>query len=1334
MPRRTDIKTILIIGSGPIVIGQGCEFDYSGVQACRAIREEGYRVVLINSNPATIMTDPEFADATYIEPITPETVEKILKYEKEKGTPIDALLPTLGGQTGLNTGMACFDKGILEKYGVKMIGANRDAIWRGEDRQRFKELMIEIGLKVPRSGVVHNMDEARKVLEEIGLPLIIRPAFTLGGTGGGIAYNREEFETIVQRGIDASPYSEVLIEQSVIGYKEYEMEVMRDRNDNVVIICSIENLDPMGVHTGDSITVAPIQTLTDKEYQRMRDASIAVIRAVGVETGGSNIQFGINPDNGEMVVIEMNPRVSRSSALASKATGYPIAKLAAKLAVGYTLDELANDITSVKLKVIDPGKPSAPGVQGSANAGDEKKGREPFSSPSSLATSNQQLATLSYSSYTSACFEPTIDYCVIKIPRWTFEKFPDADETLTTQMKSVGEAMAIGRTFKEALQKGIRSMEVKRFGFGLDRYDKWLNNQRITGAPPVSQQPSGAKSPSEPNNQHGRGARDTVLPASARASTDGPDNSDKTTQGESTDHEWPIPEAKLRRKLAVPSQGRLYYLRYALKMGWSLEQIYDLTKIDKWFLAQMKELVDFETILVQSADDAFQVIRHGSIPEDFLWVLMRAKELGYSDVQLATVWGVNAIEVRACRKKYNLSPVYKLVDTCAAEFEASTPYYYSTYETPFVQISDEATERQSDEGSTQAASPSSPSVASSLRRSVASYITEDEIRLTDRPKVLIIGGGPNRIGQGIEFDYCCVQAAFAMRELGLESVMINSNPETVSTDYDTSDLLFFEPLTHEDVLNICERLNGGPFSRVGVPTHHDASESAHKSVGEYTHPANAPSKNLVKGVIVQFGGQTPLNLAKGLRDAGVPILGTSVESLDAAGDREQFRTLLQSLNLKQPENGIARDSIEARKIAADIGYPVLVRPSFVLGGRAMEIVYDEAQLNYYMTHAIESVAGGGTGADIKMENPILIDKFLDNATEVDVDCLADYDSEEGSGFGVQGSANAGEDKKGREPFSSSSSLATPPQHSPHAIIIGVMEHIEEAGIHSGDSACALPPYSLSPEIVIRLKEETRALAKALRVRGLMNVQYAIKDDEIYVIEVNPRASRTVPFVSKATGIPWAKIAAKVMAGKSLAELQITEQPDPAHISVKEVVFPFSKFPGVDIILGPEMRSTGEVMGIDVNFPLAYAKAQVAAGGALPTKGRIFISVNARDREGIIPVARSLAECGFEIIATEGSYQELKRNDIPATSIPKLSEGRPNIADFIKNGQVQLLINTPTRKGPQTDEGKIRAMAITHRVPIITTLTGARAAAAAIKEMQKGELTVRPLQAYFAATK
>ncbi|MEM6560452.1 MAG: carbamoyl-phosphate synthase large subunit, partial [Planctomycetota bacterium] len=858
MPKRTDLASILILGSGPIVIGQGCEFDYSGTQACRALKEEGYRVVLINSNPATIMTDPQFADATYVEPITVGTVEKVLRREKDNGTPVDAVLPTLGGQTGLNTAMAAFDAGVFEKFGVEMIGADRTAIFKGEDRQVFKDLMVEIGLKVPVSKVVHSLEEGEECLETIGLPLILRPAFTLGGTGGGIAYSASEFREILRGGLDASPVTEVLVEQSVLGWKEYELEVIRDKADNAIVICSIENIDPMGVHTGDSITVAPQQTLTDKEYQRMRDAALAVIRAVGVETGGSNIQFGVNPANGEQVVIEMNPRVSRSSALASKATGFPIAKIAAKLAVGYTLDELPNDITRK----------------------------------------------------TPACFEPSIDYVVVKFPRWTFEKFPETDETLTTQMKSVGEAMAIGRTFKEAFQKGIRSLEVKRFGYGLDKNDKWLKAEKSNEKEVTSNE-----------------------------------GEDRTVQGESAAGSFPIRDDVLTRKLRVPSQGRLYYVRYALKQGWSVDKIHELTKIDPWFLGQFEELVAMEKTLDAAAPAADPT-------RDQQLGLQRAKQLGYSDIQLQNTKLTGM----------KLDPVYKLVDTCAAEFEAETPYYYSTYETPFRCLTKDQGPRTKDQ-------------------------TDDEIRITDKPKVIIIGGGPNRIGQGIEFDYCCVQAAFAMRELGYESVMINSNPETVSTDYDTSDLLFFEPLTHEDVLNVCERVNGGPFQN----TKHET-----------------PNTGLVHGVIVQFGGQTPLNLADGLKEAGVPILGTSVDAIDRAGDRERFRDLLQELGLQQPANGIARSVEEARAIAKDIGYPVLVRPSFVLGGRAMEIVSDEDQLNYYMANAVEA-------ADDK---PILVDKFLDAATEVDVDLLADFDA----------------DGNGR------------------AVVAGVMEHIEEAGIHSGDSA------------------------------------------------------------------------------------------------------------------------------------------------------------------------------------------------------------------------------------------------------------------------------------------
>jgi carbamoyl-phosphate synthase large subunit len=1170
MPRRTNIRSILIIGSGPIVIGQGCEFDYSGVQACRALREEGYRIVLINSNPATIMTDPEFADATYIEPITPDAVQKVLALEKANGTPVDALLPTLGGQTGLNVGMACQDRGILEKFGVEMIGANREAIFKGEDRQAFKDLMLQIGLKVPRSGVAHNLEEARKILADIGLPAIIRPAFTLGGTGGGIAYNREEFDIIVRRGIDASPAKEVLIEQSVIGWKEYEMEVVRDRNDNCIVVCSIENIDAMGVHTGDSITVAPIQTLTDKEYQRMRDASFAVIRAVGVETGGSNIQFAVNPENGDMTVIEMNPRVSRSSALASKATGYPIAKIAAKLAVGYTLDELPNPITSRR--------------------GEGGK----------------------WELHTSACFEPSIDYVVIKIPRWTFEKFPDADETLTTQMKSVGEAMAIGRTFKEALQKGIRSMEVKRFGFGLDDNDHWLKAQRQN-------------------------------------------ESQKRPDGLS-DNAWPIAEETLRRKLSVPSQGRLYYVRYAFKMGWTIDQVHELTRIDPWFLAQMQELTDFEGTPAEAR-------KHWAMRKDnpsvFAKVLRSAKQYGYSDVQLSKIMGCSPLELRDAREQAGVNPVFKLVDTCAAEFEAATPYYYSTYETPFLSSELEPANTKG----TGASSSASPAC-------------EDEIRLTEKPKIVIIGGGPNRIGQGIEFDYCCVQAAFAMRELGIESVMINSNPETVSTDYDTSDLLFFEPLTFEDVLNVCERVNGRGFGRAESQRSKSASNNG------------ASRDGLVKGVMVQFGGQTPLNLARQLHEAGVPIVGTSIESLEAAGDREKFRALLQRLDLKQPANGIARNVEDARRIAREIGYPVLVRPSFVLGGRAMEIVSDEQQLDYYMNEAL--------GASTLSETPILIDNFLDNASECDVDCIADFDS-----------ASSG-----------------------RAIVIGVMEHIEEAGIHSGDSACVLPPYSFSKELVQELKRQAKLLAKELRVCGLMNVQFAVKDNQIFVIEVNPRASRTVPFVGKATGVPWAKVAAKLMAGSRLDELGFTSDlPDPKHVSVKEVVFPFSKFPGVDIILGPEMRSTGEVMGIDSNFPHAFAKAQLAAGTVLPTSGTVFISVNNSDKQAVVVIARSFEKLGFEIIATGGTFAVLDSAGIRCRRVPKLAEGRPNVRDLVKNGKLHLIINTPTKKGPTTDEGKIRALAVEHRVPIVTTLTGASAAAQAIEAMQKGTWNVKPLQSY-----
>ncbi len=1136
MPKRTDIKTILIIGSGPIVIGQGCEFDYSGTQACKALREEGYQVVLINSNPATIMTDPDMADRTYIEPITPEAVAKIIEQEKGGKYHIDALLPTLGGQTALNTACKLWDDGVLQKHKVEMIGANREVIYRAEDRKIFKDIVEGIGLKMPKAATANSLEEAWQILEQTGLPAIIRPAFTLGGTGGGIAYNREEFEDIIRKGLDASMTRQVLIDQSVLGWKEYELEVMRDKEDNAVIICSIENFDPMGVHTGDSITVAPAQTLSDREYQRMRDAALGIIRAVGVETGGCNIQFAIDPDKGDMVVVEMNPRVSRSSALASKATGFAIAKIAAKLAVGYTLWELPNDIT---------GK-------------------------------------------TVACFEPTIDYVVTKIPRWTFEKFPEADETLTTQMKSVGEAMSIGRTFKESLQKGIRSMEVKRFGFGFDNLDKWLAASRGTVTKP----------------------------------------GDETV-------EWPIGLDKLKRKLIVPSQGRLYYIRYALKMGWSVDDVHQLTNIDPWFLDQLKQLVDFESVLTK-----FKTLKE--LPND---TLLEAKRLGYSDAQLANLYlgkinPENILKVRAHRKAAGIEPVYKVVDTCAGEFEAVTPYYYSTYESP---------SRQPD----------------------GSMKCEDEVRVTNKKKVVILGGGPNRIGQGIEFDYCCVQAAYAADDLGYESVMINSNPETVSTDYDTSDLLFFEPLTLEDVLNICERLNGAPLGTPG---------------------------NL-HGVIVQFGGQTPLNLAHGLKAAGVPIIGTSVESIDLAEDRKLFAGLLKELGLKQPDNGIAMNVDEALAIAKRIGYPVLVRPSFVLGGRGMETVYDDDQLRHYIRIAM--------GASDIAGQPILIDDFLSEAIECDVDVIGDFKPYEKDQTGCI------------------------------ALVTGVMEHIEEAGIHSGDSACAVPPYSLPAPVVEKIKEHSRALARALKVRGLMNVQYAIKrpdpatgaGHEIYILEVNPRASRTVPFVSKATGLPWARIAAKVMTGKSLTELGITKEITPKHTSVKESVFPFSKFPGVDIILGPEMRSTGEVMGIDPGFPLAFAKSQMAAGTLLPTSGKVFLSVRDSDKPQVVEIARSLVKAGFQVVTTGGTYDYLKAQGIETTRINKISEGRPNAVDMIKNKELALILNTPTKKGIGSDEGKLRAAATRFGVPIITTTTGASAAVQAMEALKKG-WKVRALQDYF----
>ncbi len=1071
MPKRTDIQKILIIGAGPIVIGQACEFDYSGTQACKALREEGFEVVLVNSNPATIMTDPDMADRTYIEPITPAVVEQIIAAERP-----DAVLPTLGGQTGLNVGLALAESGVLEKYGCRLIGATAEVIRKAEDRDLFKQCMREIGLESARSGMAHNLDEARKVRDELGLPCVLRPSFTMGGSGGGIAYNRDEFDRMVAFGLELSPVHSILVEECLVGWKEYEMEVMRDCADNAVIVCSIENFDPMGVHTGDSITVAPAQTLTDKEYQRMRDASLAILRAIGVETGGSNVQFAVDPRTGRMIVIEMNPRVSRSSALASKATGFPIAKIAAKLAVGFRLDEIRNDIT-----------------------------RE-----------------------TPACFEPTIDYVVTKIPRWAFEKFPDANQVLTTQMKSVGEVMAIGRTFRESFQKALRGLEVGRFGLGCDKKDLWG-----TAAQPSADE--------------------------------------------------------IKAKLATPNADRVWYIRYALLAGLGIVEIQNLTGIDPWFLHNLAQLVELEGRLRAA----------GSLAGASDALVREAKRDGFSDHQLGYLWDATEDEVRRDRKRRGIVAVFKLVDTCAAEFEAVTPYYYSTYE------------------------------------------DEDESRVGERPRVVILGGGPNRIGQGIEFDYCCCQAAFALRADGYEVVMVNSNPETVSTDYDTSDRLFFEPLTVEDVRNVCERV--------------------------------APL-----GVIVQFGGQTPLNLARALEAAGVPIIGTSPDSIDLAEDRERFRLVIERLGLMQTPNATATHYEQARRIAERIGYPVVVRPSFVLGGRAMEIVYDESTLARYMAEAV----------DASPEHPVLIDKFLEDAIEVDVDAVSD---------GVR------------------------------TVVAGVMEHIEEAGIHSGDSACAIPPYSLSAEVVARLKAQTIALAGALGVRGLMNIQFAVKGGDIYVLEVNPRASRTVPFVSKATGMNLAKAAARVMVGQSLEEQGITADPVPGYVSVKESVFPFAKFPGVDIVLGPEMRSTGEVMGIDTDFAAAFAKSQVAASSRLPMEGNIFVSVAARDRKAIAPVAAKLAAMGYHLMCTAGTAAALAEVGITVATVRKIQEGRPNLLDHMANGAIALIVNTPSGKGARTDEGRIRAAAVGAGVPCITTVAGAKAAVAALERLRQGDLNVYALQ-------
>jgi carbamoyl-phosphate synthase large subunit len=1071
MPKRMDIEKILIVGAGPIIIGQACEFDYSGTQACKALKEEGYQVILVNSNPATIMTDPEMADRTYIEPITPEVVEQIIARERP-----DALLSTMGGQTALNIAVALAESGVLERYGVELIGAKLDAIRKAESRELFKASMQCIGLEVPASGHAHSHDEAQAIVSTLGFPVIIRPSFTLGGTGGNIAYNQEEFEQHVEWALNASPNREILIEASVLGWKEFELEVMRDQRDNVVIICSIENFDPMGVHTGDSITVAPAQTLTDKEYQRMRDAATAIIREIGVETGGSNIQFAVNPENGRMVVIEMNPRVSRSSALASKATGFAIARIAAKLAIGYTLDELPNDITHE----------------------------------------------------TPASFEPTIDYCVVKIPRFTFEKFPQADQTLTTQMKSVGEVMAIGRTFKESLLKAVRSLEIGRYG---------------------------------------------LQPMFSEAQR-------RTSEGHET----------IQRMLHWPNWERLWYIAEAFRAGFDVETIHALSHIDPWFLSNIQEIVEFEERIGEEQVGGVELLRE-------------AKELGYADRYLATLLGQEERAIRAQRLQAGINATFKRVDTCAAEFEAYTPYLYSTYE------------------------------------------RECEANPTSRRKIVILGGGPNRIGQGIEFDYCCVHGVWGLKEDGFETIMVNCNPETVSTDYDTSDRLYFEPLTLEDVLNIVD---------VEQP----------------------------EGVIVQFGGQTPLNLAVPLLNAGVHILGTSPDSIDRAEDRERFKELLHRLGLRQPANGAASSVDGAVAITHQIGYPVIVRPSYVLGGRAMEVVYDESDLRDYVDRAVKA----------SPEHPLLIDKFLEDATEVDVDAIADGET---------------------------------------VVIGGIMEHIEEAGVHSGDSACSLPPYSLSSRIMAQIKDQTKRLALELRVVGLINIQFAVKNGDVYVLEVNPRASRTIPFVSKATGVPLAKLAARVMAGKTLHEVGFTKEREISHIALKEAVFPFIKFPGVDTILGPEMKSTGEVMGIDLTFGRAFAKSQLSVGpaGSLPTSGTVFISVKDKDKPAAIQLAKALHELGFAILATRGTADAIRASGIPVEVVLKVIEGRPHVVDYIKSGTVQLLINTTMGKNSIRDSYDIRRAALVYNVPYCTTIPGAFAATQGIKALLDGPLAINSLQEY-----
>lgn len=1074
MPRRTDIRKILIIGSGPIIISQACEFDYSGTQACKALREEGYEIVLINSNPATIMTDPETAHRTYIEPVIPEAVARVIERERP-----DALLPTLGGQTALNVAVRVAEMGVLDRFGVEMIGARVDVIKKAEDRELFREAMRRIGLRVPESGIARSMAEVEAIARKIGYPVIVRPSFTLGGTGGGVAYNREELVELAQGGLDASFIHAVMLEESVLGWKEFELELMRDCMDNVVIICSIENMDAMGVHTGDSITVAPAQTLTDLEYQKMRDASIAILREIGVETGGSNVQFAVNPANGDIVVIEMNPRVSRSSALASKATGFPIAKIAAKLAVGYSLDELANDIT-----------------------------RE-----------------------TRASFEPTIDYCVVKVPRFTFEKFPATEDVLSTSMKSVGETMAIGRTFKEALQKAIRSLEINRFGF--------------------------VEPPPDPNGDY---------------------------------------LEQLKQKLRRPNSMRLFQIGEAIRLGLSIEEISSLTWVDPWFLHHIKQILDFEKELMESSSVE-------NLLED-ADRLSFAKSWGFSDIRLAHLTGTDEETVRRARLRHAVRPVYKLVDTCAAEFEAYTPYYYSTYE------------------------------------------TEDEARPSGRDKVIILGGGPNRIGQGIEFDYCCVHASLSLRDEGCESIMVNSNPETVSTDYDTSDKLYFEPLTREDVLHILD--------------------------------TERP-----RGVIVQFGGQTPLNLAVPLEKAGARILGTSPDAIDLAEDRKRFQQMLLKLGLKQPRNATAFTFEEALDAAKSIGYPVVVRPSYVLGGRAMEIIYDGDTLKEFMKTAVHVSPG----------HPILIDQFLEDAVELDVDALSDGNL---------------------------------------TVVGGIMEHIEQAGIHSGDSACVLPPISISRDVQKEIMRQTRLMAAELGVVGLMNVQFAIQNGEIYILEVNPRASRTVPFVSKAIGFPLAKLATRVMLGKSLKELRFVTEVEPRHISVKEAVFPFSRFPNVDTLLGPEMKSTGEVMGIGESFGIAFAKAQAGAGYELPVRGSVFVSVHDLDKPKVLPVAEKFRDMGFRLIATSGTAGFLRSHGIQADSVFKLREGRPHVVDRIKNGEIQLVVNTSLGKKTTSDSYEIRRTTLEYNIPYATTISGARAMAEAVSELQKGNWDVKTIQEYHAA--